>query len=408
MREHKTMKRLHHLSKHTARQAINEMHLMRVYFSTPHYLLKFRDILDQHSHHYHQNQQQNKHLDGINHFWSITTGSCVIDDFSTSIDTVSLNKYSFLKRTSLTSGSQLTTNYSQILPEFDEQKLKLMTSSIDGQREAPKNASNTSGQTQYFSPLKEETTTSTLDNINNHTETFSNDYSHASAAITTWENLENLFYDAIDTMAVEEDDQELYASTSECGGDECTPEQDLQSTNNKENEYDFVNSLLDYKKAKNTPLNMYLTSSFSFTSPVDVYAAFNKCRPQPSLTDSILHMIEFNFEEVLLNLTTNYSAIFPHLLYSVLKGRPVVCIARYSEDLIYLKSVVDLLSQYVPNSFHNLNDLIASVTPQGCGDNSVPKYTSSPCHLKPEVDKSRQQSAMKHQLRVISEVLLFA
>jgi len=279
------------------------------------------------------------------------------------------------------------TNYSQIFPDFEERRAQLMTS-IDSQRETQKNASSSSGQTQYFSPLKEETTTS--------------DYDQTGRPITTWENLENLFYDAIDTLAAEEDEHEFYASTECCLDDNSSPGQDLQPSQNNENEYDFVNSLLDYKKANSTPFNIYLSSSFSFTSPCDVYAAFNKCRPQPNLTDTLLQMIEFNFEEVLVNLATQYSAIFPHLLYSLLKGRPVVCISRYCDDLPYLNSIVDLLSHFVPNSFHNLNDLIANVTSKG----SCPKYTSSPCHLKPVGDKTKPQTSMKHQLKVISEVLL--
>lgn len=136
LKQHKTMKRLHHLSVHTAKQAINEMRLVQVYFSTPNYLLKFREI--------HQNIAATKeskfikHQDS-NHFWSVTFGDCAIDNFSTSIDTVNLNKYNLIKNYNSVSR---TSACSQMFPEVFEKRAKAIAE-IESQRES--NFSNSSG-----------------------------------------------------------------------------------------------------------------------------------------------------------------------------------------------------------------------------------------------------------------------
>lgn len=92
--QHKTMKRLHQLSINTAKAAINEMRLMHSYFSTPYYLLKFRDINKMKA----NATIQETGNGNLSHFWSILFGNSVIDDFSTNIDSINLNKYSLIKK----------------------------------------------------------------------------------------------------------------------------------------------------------------------------------------------------------------------------------------------------------------------------------------------------------------------
>jgi hypothetical protein len=70
--QNKTMKRLHQLSAHTAKEAINELRLMHQYFSTPHYLLKFREI--------NQMEQIPYFLDESNNF--LSNGNNDIDENS--------------------------------------------------------------------------------------------------------------------------------------------------------------------------------------------------------------------------------------------------------------------------------------------------------------------------------------
>ena len=91
LQQHKTMKRLQQLSEDTAKQAINELRLMHKYFSTPAYLIKYRDLS---SRPLAKSSQKNMNL-----FWSVSLGECDIADFSTNIDTFNLNKYELIKKT---------------------------------------------------------------------------------------------------------------------------------------------------------------------------------------------------------------------------------------------------------------------------------------------------------------------
>lgn len=169
------------------------------------------------------------------------------------------------------------------------------------------------------------------------------------------------------------------------------------------NEYDFVNSLIDQRENSYTikPIQTHhlpIGYSLAHNSQSKVYAAFNRCKDNPSLTDTLIDMIKFNFEETLLNLSNQYTEFFPHLLYSILKGRPVICISRYCQDQPNLISIVETLSNFVPNSFHNLNELVTNV------DNmEVPKLTSSPCHLKFNLKDPLQNGEKKHKLMAIYE-----
>ena len=66
---------------------------------------------------------------------------------------------------------------------------------------------------------------------------------------------------------------------------------------------------------------------------------------EPSVTDKLIQISEFNFEETLKQLVSTHAALFPHLLYALLRGRPVVCVSRYCNNLAYLNAVVDCLSK---------------------------------------------------------------
>ena len=103
----KLMKRLHQLCLETAKQAINELRLMQRYFSTPYYLLKFKELTsntqNQSSRKASKSESINRELKSknCNLFWSITLGNCVIADFSTNIDTFNLNKYALIKKSNI-------------------------------------------------------------------------------------------------------------------------------------------------------------------------------------------------------------------------------------------------------------------------------------------------------------------
>ena len=171
-----------------------------------------------------------------------------------------------------------------------------------------------------------------------------------------WENPGAVFYDTLEDtnqkasdLTKENDSDGEYFECSDCDG---------------ESEYDFVNSLVDDKKRGN--FSSYLPKdSLSSQSASSIHAAYNRCPKQPSLTDTLVRLIEMNFEETLLNLATQYSSLLPHVLYSVLKGRPVVVVSRFCEDYARLRAVVDTLGHFVPNSFHTLNELIEN----GCTAN---------------------------------------
>ena len=47
----------------------------------------------------------------------------------------------------------------------------------------------------------------------------------------------------------------------------------------------------------------------------------------------------------------SYANIFPHLLYTLLTGRPLVCLSRFCADTAHLRSVVACLSMFALNSF---------------------------------------------------------
>ncbi len=106
-----------------------------------------------------------------------------------------------------------------------------------------------------------------------------------------------------------------------------------KSTQKEENEYDFANSLitLEYKPYNQFSTNIdfngiYLSSSslslsLNSLSISIYYSTLNRFKYQSNITDKLIQISEFNFEETLKKLLNNYSAIFPHLLYSLLKGK---------------------------------------------------------------------------------------
>ena len=131
----------------------------------------------------------------------------------------------------------------------------------------------------------------------------------------------------------------------------------------EENEYDFANSLLtvDYK-----PYNQYSSS----IEPEYGSRYLNSSKKREwNIADKLVQISEFNFEETLRQMLTNFGSFFPHVLYSLLKGRPVICVTRYCNNVPYLNSIVDCLSNFIPNSNHCLND----------SNSTQPKFTSSPC-----------------------------
>ena len=379
--ERKIMKRLHQLSIHTAKEAINELRVMLQYFSTPYYLLKYRDL--------NRNGAEPLMNGRPNHFWSITAGDCVVGDFSTRIDTLNLNKYSLIKK--FNSSSRMST-YSQLYPDCVDKKARLL---LNANKPADQtrtnkvaNNSTSSGKTQFFSPDQNSSAKCSLvGNINNDDEA-GNEYENSEAPVS-WENLEHIFYDAVDeekndeppTADKEESTNEFYETNS-------IEDNYYDETNEffkEENEYDFVNSLMDYKRFAGPPL-----------VAATVYSGVNQCRYQPNVTDNLIQMIEFNFEETLRKLSSQCATFFPHLLYSLLKGKPVVCITRYCDDSAYLKSVIECLSNFVPNSFHVLNEF-GTKQPK-----KPPQFSSSPCNQNSKCAK-QELSATQPLLKTIFE-----
>jgi hypothetical protein len=197
----------------------------------------------------------------------------------------------------------------------------------------------------------------------------------------------------------------------------------------EQNEYDFANSLLtiEYKPYNQYSMNfnyknLYLSQhslltrvSLTSSSVGNYYKTMNRLKFQSNLTDKLVQINEFNFEETLKKLLNTYTAIMPHLLYSLLKGKPVICVARSCSDLAYLESVVDCLSNFLPNSFYCLNSLTnkrsfvqASNDTSGeqCGgddddddDENLPKFTSSPCNNQFDSASSMQQQQQQQQQR---------
>lgn len=116
---------------------------MQAYFNTPFYLLKFRELnrVDRPG-----NKCTDNNAGNVNHFWSITLGDCVIDDFSTSIGVASLNKNSLIKK--MDHSSYRIEHCPELFPTKKEtdandgNKLALPDSS--GQSRKP-NSSNNSG-----------------------------------------------------------------------------------------------------------------------------------------------------------------------------------------------------------------------------------------------------------------------
>ena len=180
----------------------------------------------------------------------------------------------------------------------------------------------------------------------------------------------------------EEEDENNYIinTTVENFDNEVEPNEECDTDENykEESEYDFVNSLLtiDYKPYNQYSTNFDLHPEFaslflntaSSACQAAVYAAYNKCKPEWSVTDKLMQISEFNFEETLRQMLANFGPFFHHLMYSLLKGRPLICVTRYCNQLPYLNSIIDCLSNFIPNSFHNLNEATAQ----------QPKFTSSP------------------------------
>lgn len=250
-----------------------------------------------------------------NIFWSITAGDCFISDFSLQIDTYNLNKTIIDKKSAsnqLECGSKDTT--------------------------------------QLFSPFSQRTQT-----------TYHDVYPEQTLKNYSWNNLEHYLDLFEDSGSL--NDEYLSVNDTNLTNQEIMYED--ESLSKKElNEYDFANSLLAIY-----PSNSSLAVSLSSSSIGLFYKALNSIRYQSSLTDKIIQFQEFNFEENFKNLYQKFPVALPHVFYSLLKGRPVVCVSRYSSNQSYLQSVLECLSNLVPNSFYCINSLTS---------NQAPKFTSSP------------------------------
>ena len=115
-----------------------------------------------------------------------------------------------------------------------------------------------------------------------------------------------------------------------------------------------------------------------------------------TLTDKLLKLSEYNFEETLKQLLNSSSNLMPHLLYALLKGRPVVCVSRYCEGYEQLKMILSCLSNFIPNSFHILNNLTSgsnsSSSAAATSSTSIPVYTGAP----PFLTRSHELEASKN------------
>ena len=261
-------------------------------------------------------------------------------------------------------------------------------------------------KTQFYTPLNmnnwlnnqsNDTNDSDIEVLSKITPQLSNDQTKSDDHFTTaretaWETAIEQFLELNESDPKNDEEYEEFHDNYDDDEEETLSimnESNLQKkkSQDEESEYDFVNALLT---AEYKPYNQYSTNldglykyttdlglgasslslSSSFTSPAIVYSAFNRCKYQANLTDKLIQIIEFNFEETLKQLLNTFHSIMPHLFYSLLKGRPVICVSRNCDSLPYLTAVIDCLSNFVPNSFDSLSDLIAC--------NSKPKFTSSP------------------------------
>jgi len=393
------------LSSHTAKQAINEMRLMQLYFSTPYYLLKFRELATP------------VHNFNKNNIWSIMCGEIAIANFGTHIDTFNLNKNHLItmannNNNNKQKSNKLTINHKSIIKNNNETTREQVEEETDEETLLYSSMANAttskydSIKTQFYSPVNNDLARQWLNNQSSCDTTNDSDIEVLSKVTT--KNEENNNYQTVWETAIEqylecsteneheaEEDEEFHDNYD----DETISNDYLETTSNntEENEYDFVNSLMtsEYKPYNQYSLDHHqqsqqqqqqqqqkittstLSLSSSFTSPAIIYSAFNRCKYQANLTDKLIQIIEFNFEETLKQLLQQFHLIMPHLFYSLLKGRPVICVSRYCDDLAYLNAVTDCLSNFVPNSFDSLNDFIKltnNTTKQ------QPKFTSSPCN----------------------------
>ncbi|RNA16956.1 Guanine nucleotide exchange protein SMCR8 -like protein [Brachionus plicatilis] len=240
-----------------------------------------------------------------NIFWSMTAGDCHICDFSLDIDTQSLSK--------------------TIL----DKKCDRSTS-------------------QLFSACSEPTV-------------YVDAKSQPTLKEFSWSNLEHYLdvFEPSDSL----DDEYLSANDAEFTDQDIMYE-DEYSCKKELNEYDFANSLLAIYPSSNS-----LAVSLSSSSVGLFYKALNSLRCQSSIADKIVQFQEFNFEQNFKNLFQKFPVALPHVFYSILKGRPLVCVSRYCSSQGRLQSVLECLSNFVPNSFYCINSLTA---------NQAPKFTSSP------------------------------
>ena len=127
-----------------------------------------------------------------------------------------------------------------------------------------------------------------------------------------------------------------------------------QPEKKEENEYDFANSLitLEYKPYNQFSTNIdfngiYLSSSslslsLNSLSISIYYSTLNRFKYQSNITDKLIQISEFNFEETLKKLLNNYATIFPHLLYSLLKGKTLFLNFKFRQHIFIVHSLRDL------------------------------------------------------------------
>ena len=111
---------------------------------------------------------------------------------------------------------------------------------------------------------------------------------------------------------------------------------ELNSSLTHENDYDFVNSIIFNKNTQQAP-NI------------------------KQISEKLVEINEFDFDSILRTyLYKKFSNSFVHILYSLLKGRPLVIITRskLSENFDKLNMLINCLYNFIPNNYSNSRNVM--------------------------------------------------
>lgn len=336
----KIMKNIYQLAPKTARLAFKKLRMLHKHYSKPYYLLKLNDIELRRVNKIEKTSDllQIKHNSLnqtlLNNFWFITLGDCLLYDLSFKVNI--LNYYQNLLCQQSSDMSTIKTNKTLNLNN-DIKYYSINTASmgsvnntnvhhhgngngnINGDGDVDDDIKKFSiSMSKYYTPL------------NNDDEDYKHHFNAINGDDDDDDDENDEFLDVHNDNATNAEDDEYERSLH-------------NNHNNDSNDYDFVNSILTHFTRNNS--TTIKNENFNSHIHNDVKL----------LNKKYLELNEFNFESVLRTIVyKQFPNSLQHILYTLLKGRPLVIISRYRLNYDKLSLIIDCLKNFIPNNLMSI------------------------------------------------------